>query len=135
MQIVRLCDPCSDYLSRDLAAEDRIGAIPESEKLTHLVELQQAFDELMSFGDAQRLLAGVNLIKIKHLAAYAKTLDMTEFRDINVAKRRTLLLCLLYRAQVKMRDHLVEMFLKRMRKIDTSARKRLVDTTWKVTSK
>ncbi|MEL6855637.1 MAG: Tn3 family transposase, partial [Cyanobacteria bacterium J06607_13] len=106
---------------------NRLKAAPKSEKLTHLVELQQTFDELMSFGDAQRLLAGVNLIKIKHLAAYAKTLDITEFRDINVAKRRTLLLCLLYRAQVKMRDHLVEMFLKRMRKIDNSARKRLVD--------
>ena len=106
---------------------NRLKAAPKSEKLTHLVELQQTFDELMSFGDAQRLLAGVNLIKIKHLAAYAKTLDITEFRDINLAKRRTLLLCLLYRAQVKMRDHLVEMFLKRMRKIDNNARKRLVE--------
>ena len=28
LPIVRLCDPCSDYLSRDLAAEDRIGARP-----------------------------------------------------------------------------------------------------------
>lgn len=124
-----------DYLDRLITRPDtevkamlnRLKAAPKSEKLTHLVELQQTFDELMSFGDAQRLLAGVNLIKIKHLAAYAKTLDITEFRDINVAKRRTLLLCLLYRAQVKMRDHLVEMFLKRMRKIDNSARKRLVE--------
>ena len=67
---------------------NRLKAAPKSEKLTHLVELQQTFDKLMSFGDAQRLLAGVNLIKIKHLAAYAKTLDITEFRDINLAKRR-----------------------------------------------
>ena len=124
-----------DYLDRLITRPDtevkamlnRLKAAPKSEKLTHLVELQQTFDELMSFGDAQRLLAGVNLIKIKHLAAYAKTFDITEFRDINMAKRRTLLLCLLYRAQVKMRDHLVEMFLKRMRKIDNSARKRLVE--------
>ena len=87
---------------------NRLKAPPKSEKLTHLVQLQQTFDELMSFGDAQRLLAGVNLVKRGHLAAYAKTLDITEFRDINLAKRRTLLLCLLYRAQVKMRDHLVE---------------------------
>ena len=106
---------------------NRLKAPPKSEKLTHLVQLQQTFDELMSFGDAQRLLAGVNLVKRGHLAAYAKTLDITEFRDINLAKRRTLLLCLLYRAQVKMRDHLVEMFLKRMRKIDNSARKRLIE--------
>ncbi|MGC1307103.1 MAG: DUF4158 domain-containing protein, partial [Phormidesmis sp.] len=106
---------------------NRLKSAPKSEKLTHLVQLQQTFDELMSFGDAQRLLKGVNLLKLKHLAAYAKTLDITEFRDINVAKRRTLLLCLLYRAQVKMRDHLVEMLLKRMRKIDASARRRLVE--------
>jgi len=106
---------------------NRLKAAPKSEKLTHLVQLQQTFDELMSFGDAQRLLQDVNLLKRGHLAAYAKTLDIAEFRDINVAKRRTLLLCLLYRAQVKIRDHLVEMFLKRMKKIDASARRRLVE--------
>ena len=106
---------------------NRLKAAPKSEKLTHLVQLQQTFDELMSFGDAQRLLKDVNLLKLKHLAAYAKTLDIAEFRDINIAKRRTLLLCLLYRAQVKMRDHLVEMLLKRMKKIDASARRRLVE--------
>ncbi len=124
-----------DYLDGLIAQPDaevkamlnRLKAAPKSEKLTHLVQLQQTFDELMSFGDAQRLLGRVNLIKIKHLAAYAKTLNIAEFRDINLAKRRTLLLCLLYRAQVKMRDHLVEMFLKRMKKIDASARNRLVE--------
>jgi TnpA family transposase len=124
-----------DYLDGLIAQPDaevqsmlnRLKAAPKSEKLTHLAQLQLTFDELMSFGDAQRLLNGVNLLKIKHLSAYAKTLDISEFRDINLAKRRTLLLCLLYRAQVKMRDHLVEMFLKRMRKIDASARRRLVE--------
>ena len=109
-----------DYLDGLIARPDtevkallnRLKAAPKSEKLTHLVQLQQTFDELMSFGDAERLLKDVNLLKRGHLAAYAKTLDIAEFRDINVAKRRTLLLCLLYRAQVKMRDHLVEMLLK-----------------------
>ena len=124
-----------DYLDGLIARPDgevqsmlnRLRAAPKSEKLTHLVELQQTFDELMLFGDAQRLLEDVNRLKIKHLAAYAKTLNIKDFRDINVPKRRTLLLCLLYRAQVKMRDYLVEMFLKRMKKIDNKARKRLVD--------
>ncbi|MEO0808058.1 MAG: DUF4158 domain-containing protein, partial [Cyanobacteria bacterium J06643_4] len=124
-----------DYLDDLIAQSDgevqsmlnRLRAAPKSEKLTHLVQLQQTFDELMLFGDAQRLLEGVNQLKIKHLAAYAKTLNIKDFRDISLPKRRTLLLCLLYRAQVKMRDHLVEMFLKRMKKIDNNARKRLVD--------
>ena len=38
-----------------------------------------------------------------------------------------MLLCLLYQAQVKTRDHLVEMFLKRMRKIHNSAKTRLAE--------
>ena len=124
-----------DYLDGLIARPDgevqsmlnRLRAAPKSEKLTHLVQLQQTFDELMLFGDAQRLLEGVNQLKIKHLAAYAKTLNIKDFRDISLPKRRALLLCLLYRAQVKMRDHLVEMFLKRMKKIDNNARKRLID--------
>ncbi|PZO08234.1 MAG: hypothetical protein DCF25_22435 [Leptolyngbya foveolarum] len=32
---------------------NQLKAAPKSEKLTHLVQLQQTFDELMSFGDAQ----------------------------------------------------------------------------------
>ena len=38
-------------------------------------------------------------------------------KDINEAKRLTLLLCLIYSEQVKTCDNLVEMFLKRMSKI------------------
>ncbi|MEM1369398.1 MAG: Tn3 family transposase, partial [Cyanobacteria bacterium P01_H01_bin.15] len=106
---------------------NRLKAAPKSESLTHFSKLQHTFNELMSFGDAQRLLRTMTATKIKYLAAYAKTLDVAEFQDINLAKRRTLLLCLLYRAQVTMRDHLVEMFLRRMRKIDANARKRLVE--------
>jgi TnpA family transposase len=103
-----------------------LKAAPKSESLSHLAGLQQTFDELMSFGDAQRLLCPVTATKIKYLAAYARTLDISEFRDIELAKRRTLLLCLLYRTQVTMRDYLVEMFLKRMNKIDTNARRLLI---------
>lgn len=114
-------------MSEGQAMLNQLKAAPKSEKLTHLAHLQQTFDELMSFGNAQRLLNEVNLAKIKYLAAYAKTLDISEFRGINLAKRRTLLLCLLYRAQITMRDHLVEMFLKRMNKIDANARRRLVE--------
>jgi hypothetical protein len=38
-----------------------------------------------------------------------------------------MLVCLLYQAQVKTRDHLVEMFLKRMQTIHNRARERLVE--------
>ncbi len=55
----------------------------------------------------------------------ARTLDISEFSDFRLPKRRTLLLCLLYQAQVKTRDHMLEMFLKRMKKIHNNAKTRL----------
>jgi Domain of unknown function (DUF4158) len=90
---------------------------PKSVKLSHIIQLQAKFDKLMSFGDAQRLLAGIAKSKIQSFAAQAKALDISDFRDVTTKKRHALLVCLLYRAQVKTRDYLVDLFLKRMRKI------------------
>lgn len=104
-----------------------LKAPPKKATLAHMQQLQTTFDQLMSFGDAKRLLAKVPLSKVKSFAAQAKAMDITELRDIKRPKRRTLLLCLLYQAQIKTRDHLVEMFLKRMKTITNNAKKRLVE--------
>ena len=48
-------------------------------------------------------------------------------RELKLAKRRALLVCLLYRVQVKTRDHLVEMFLKRVQKMHSCAKGKLVE--------
>ncbi len=98
---------------------------PKSAKLNGMKLLQNKFDMLMTFGDAKRLLQNITPTKVRHFAAYARTLDITEFQDINLPKRRTLLLCLLYEAQVKTRDYLVEMFIKRILKIQNNAKLRL----------
>lgn len=96
---------------------------PTSATLSGIRQLQAKFDALMTFGDAKRLLASITLTKIKYFAAYAKSLDIAEFKDIsNLAKRRTLLLCLLYQVQVKTRDDLVEMFIKRILRIQNNAK-------------
>jgi hypothetical protein len=63
---------------------------------------------MIDLGDAQKLLSFIPATKVKSFAALARTLDISEFRDFKLSKRRTLLLCLLYQAQVKTRDHLVE---------------------------
>jgi hypothetical protein len=91
----------------------------KSATLSHLQQLQSKFDRLMGFGDAKRSLSPIAPAKIKAFAQQAKVLDSTELQDIKLPKRRTLLLCLLYQAQVKTRDALVEMFLKRMQKLHT----------------
>lgn len=95
--------------------------------LSHLQQLQTKFERLISFGDAQRLLSPIAAAKIKAFAQQARVLDIAELQDIKLPKRRTLLLCLLYQAQVKNRDALVEMFLKRMQKLHTRAKARLVE--------
>lgn len=104
-----------------------LKAPPKSATLSHMKELQTKFERLMSFGDAQQLLSGLAPTKVKYFATLAKALDISEFQDIKPPKRHTLLLCLLYSAQVKTRDYLVEMFLKRLAAIHNQAKTRLVE--------
>ncbi|NJR57124.1 MAG: Tn3 family transposase [Acaryochloris sp. CRU_2_0] len=104
-----------------------LKAPPQKATLTHMQQLQAKFDQLMSYGDAQRLLTKVPLTKVKSFADQAKAMDIAELRDVKRQKRRTLLLCLLFQAQIKTRDHLVEMFLKRMKTIRNKADRRLVE--------
>ena len=99
---------------------------PKSATFAHLTQLQIKFSQLMTFGDAQRLLTGLPSTKRQSFAAQAKALDSSELRQHQPPKRRTLLLCLLYQAQVQTREHLVEMFLKRMQIIRNQAKARLV---------
>jgi TnpA family transposase len=121
------------YLDRLLVGETEetiatlnlIKSPPHSATLTGMKLLQSKFDALMTFGDAQRLLASIAPTKIRYFAAMARAMDISEFQDLKAAKRRTLLLCLLYEAQVKTRDYLVEMFLKRIKKIHNNAKQRL----------
>jgi len=52
-------------------------------------------------------------------------LTPAELKDINLPKRLTLILCLIYSAQVQTRDNLVEMFLKQIKKISIRANQEL----------
>lgn len=122
-----------DYLDQLLSSETEesttnlnlLKSPPRSATLGGMKQLITKFDAMMTFGDAQRLLAQLALTKVRYFAAHARALDISEFQDINLNKRRTLLLCLLYVAQVKTRDHLVSMYLKRILKIHNNAKKRL----------
>ncbi|MBW4597772.1 MAG: DUF4158 domain-containing protein [Brasilonema angustatum HA4187-MV1] len=108
-----------------IATLNLLKSPPKSATFKGMKQLLAKFDALMSFGNAKRLLSSIALTKIRYFAAQARALDISELRDVNLPKRRTLLLCLLYEAQVKTRDHLVEMFLKRILKIQNNAKQRL----------
>ncbi|WP_449415980.1 Tn3 family transposase [Phormidium nigroviride] len=111
--------------TESIATLNLLKSPPKSAKLTHIKQLQSKFNQLMTLGDAKRLLSSLVPAKVKYLATHARALDISEFQDIKRCKRRTLLLCLLYEAQVKTRDHLVSMFLKRLLKIQNNAKERL----------
>ncbi|MEM1395475.1 MAG: DUF4158 domain-containing protein, partial [Cyanobacteria bacterium P01_H01_bin.150] len=76
---------------------------PKSATLGGMKQLLAKFDALMTFGNAKQLLSTIAPTKVRYFAAQARALDISEFRDINIPKRRTLLICLLYSAQVKTR--------------------------------
>ena len=110
-----------------LAILSDLKAIPKNATISHIRELQTKFDRLMSFGEAQSLVKNITPTKVKHFAALAKAMDISELREVKRPKRRTLLLCLLYIAQTKAKDHLIEMFLKRMAKIHQRGKDKLVE--------
>lgn len=80
---------------------------------------------LDSLGDVKLILKDITTTKIHHFAAEARVLDAHEIKDFTLSKRITLILCLIYSAQVTARDSLVEMFLKQMRSINNDAQKEL----------
>lgn len=79
-------------------------------------QLLEHLDWLTSIGDLAGKLDDVPRLKIKHFAALAKTLDAGEMKDFAQAKRAAIIVCLIQRAEVKTRDWVAEMFVKRMMK-------------------
>jgi Domain of unknown function (DUF4158) len=71
------------------------------------------------------LLKGIAKTKLRQFAAEASVLDVTDMRRMDSARRYSLLICLLYQAQVQTRDQLIEMFLKRMRRMLAAAKEQL----------
>jgi TnpA family transposase len=117
----------TDVNNHENATLNLLKSPPKSAKLSGIKLLQSKFDLIMTFGDAKRLLKNIAAAKVRHFAAQARALDISEYQDFNLPKRRTLLLCLLYEAQVKTRDYLVDMFIKRITKIKNNAKQRLQD--------
>lgn len=99
--------------------------LPKRPTRNHLNDLLTHLIWLDSFGEVKPYLESITEAKIQHFAGEAKALDAAEVKDIGQNKRITLLLCLIYAAQVQARDNLVSMFLKRMRIIHNKAKEEL----------
>ncbi|MGN4512098.1 Tn3 family transposase [Bacillus thuringiensis] len=100
--------------------------LPKSPSISHMKELQNKLDFITSFmSNIEELLKEVPNSKVKNFALEALALDASEMKDFTMAKRYTLLLSVIYRSQIITRDHLIDMFLKRIARIHKKGKEEL----------
>ena len=104
----------------------RLKEAPGPATLKYLRRWEERLRWLATLPNARACLAELANTKIKQFAAQAQALEVGDMRDIHdKPKQTTLLLCLVYQAQVQTRDQVVLMFLKRLRSIHTQAKEHL----------
>jgi TnpA family transposase len=123
--IQRLEDLLSSHPVQHRSPYNDLKQLPKRPTRNHLNDLLTHLIWLDSLGEVQPYLESITSAKIQHFAAEAKALDAAELKEIGQPKRITLLLCLIYSAQVQARDNLVSMFLKRMRTIHNKGKEEL----------
>lgn len=119
--IQRLKDLLDNYESVERSPYNDLKKLPKKSSRNHLNDLIVHLTWLETMGEIAPYLQGLTRAKIKHFTSEAKALSASEMKDITLPKQLTLLLCLIYSAQVQTRDYLVEMFLKQMKKIHNRA--------------
>ncbi len=111
--------------AENFTAFNRIKESPKSATLTHLDDWLNRLTWLQSLGNTQRLVEGIRSAKVKHLAEEARSLHATNLWDFPLAKRLTLLVCLIHQTTISTHDEILQMFLKRMSKLTTKAKEEL----------
>ncbi|TCQ81591.1 uncharacterized protein DUF4158 [Pseudomonas sp. JUb52] len=98
---------------------------PKKPSRKHLEVLIDHLAWLESLGDLDAIFGGIVDTKIRHFAAQAAASDVAELKDCSLPKRYTLMLALIYRMRVRTRDHLAEMFIRRISTIHKRAKEEL----------
>ncbi|EJB8514795.1 Tn3 family transposase [Pseudomonas aeruginosa] len=98
---------------------------PKKPSRKHLEVLIDHLAWLESFGNLDAIFEGIVDTKIRHFAAQAAASDVSELKDCSLPKRYTLMLALIYRMRVRTRDHLAEMFIRRISTIHKRAKEEL----------
>lgn len=98
---------------------------PKRATIKHIKELEEIYKLLLSVGDIDILIKDILISKVKNFAAEARVLDASEMSNYSDAKKYTLLVSLIYMSKVRVRDNIVEMFLKSIRNIQNKGKKKL----------
>lgn len=106
-------------------AFNRLKELPKSTTVNHFKELIQYHEWLMSFGSMKAYLADITEIKLKHFAGEAKSLDASDMRELNEAKRCALIASFIDHRQKNTKNDLVVMYNKTLAKVDKKSADKL----------
>lgn len=95
--------------------------LPKNPTITHFKELLEHHDWLHAFGDTEKYLLPIAKIKLQQFSAEAKSLDASDFKDMNIYRRYALIICMLHQAQRRAKDSLVIMYCRTMAKMHKKA--------------
>ena len=103
-----------------------IKASPSRNTLKQMRLWTQRLDWLNNIIQPTDFTSHIKYTKIRQFAAQAKQLEVGDMKDISTpAKQYTFLLCFLQEAQMRTRDELMNMFLKRIRQTHNQAKDQL----------
>lgn len=91
----------------------------------HLETLVDHLEWLESIPGLERVFEGIPDTKVRYFAGQAMVYDVSELKECGEAKRYTLMVALIHRMQVRARDQLAEMFLRRVATIHKRAKEEL----------
>jgi hypothetical protein len=104
----------------------RLKALPAKASLKHIHAWEKHLAWLEGILDPNPHLTGLTQTKIEQFATQGYQMEVGDLLDIQSPRhRRTLLLCLLQQMQVRARDQLTMMYLKRINLMHVSGKKRL----------
>ncbi|WP_374493403.1 Tn3 family transposase [Zoogloea sp.] len=91
----------------------------------HLETLVDHLEWLESIPGLEKVFESIPDTKVRYFAARAMVYDVSELKECGEAKRYTLMVALIHRMQVRARDQLAEMFLRRVATIHKRAKEEL----------
>jgi TnpA family transposase len=95
--------------------------LPKNPTITHFKELLEHHDWLLSFGITEAYVVDISKIKLQQFSVEAKSLDASDFKQMNIYRRYALIICLIHHAQRRAKDALAIMYCRTMAKMHKKA--------------
>ena len=109
-----------------LTSFNKIKFIPKKITPNNTRKIIEHVKWLLSYGDMQKHLYNISKIKIRQFAMEALATDAGDMRQINVEKRYSLIICMIYDALEKLNDSLTKVLINTMRNISKKAKEKLL---------